>query len=362
MKIVFVVNCISGGASNVIQMLATQYQRLGNQVDLLLYDGIDVPSRYDLSGINIIELPQLMPKGVMKSYKRIFYQINSVNTYLKKARPDLIISFLDNINTITCFASWNLNIPIIVSERNNTLALKPAFPWNNLRRIAYKRANMVVVQCSIFADFYNGYFKNKTHVIPNPIVNPKIKRVAQNRSGIHLVAAGRLADQKNFNWLINSFARIIKRIPEAFLTIYGRGEKENELQSLIDELGLSQYVTLAGYTTDVHDKLAQADIYVMTSVQEGFPNSLCEAMAVGLPVVALNCHDGLQEIVIDGQNGYLIEMNDQEAFVDKIIELSQDKELRTKIGKQAELVTQKYSEEKVIDLWNEAINKVLKVR
>jgi GalNAc-alpha-(1->4)-GalNAc-alpha-(1->3)-diNAcBac-PP-undecaprenol alpha-1,4-N-acetyl-D-galactosaminyltransferase len=362
MKILFVVNGISGGASNVIQLLATHFQRKGNQVDLLLFNGMDVPSRYDLTGVTIIELPKLLPQRTLNSYTRVVHQIKNVNAYLKKEKPEIIVSFIDNINTLTCLAAWNSNIPIIVSERTNTITNKLKLPWEILRKIAYKRANQVIVQCSIFADFYNGYFKNKTHVIPNPIVDPKTRHVVKNHQGFHLVSAGRLAYGKNFEWLIRTFVEIQKRVPEARLTIYGRGEKESELINLIRILGLESSVTLAGYTTNVHEKLAQADLYVMPSLQEGFPNSLCEAMAVGLPVVAFHCHEGLKEIVRNGQNGFLVEMNNQNAFVEKVVQLSQDRELREKIGTEAQKLAERYSEQNIYDLWDDSIHKVMGVR
>ena len=362
MKILFVVNGISGGASNVIQLLAMHFQQKGNQVDLLLFSGMDVPSRYDLSQINIIELPKLLPKRTLNSYTNVVHQIKNVNAYLKEEKPDIIVSFIDNINTLTCFAAWNSDIPIIVSERINTLTNKLKLSWDILRKIAYRRSNMVVVQCSIFAEFYNGYFKNKTEVIPNPIVYPQAKHVVKKQGSIHLVSAGRLATKNNYEWLINTFPEIVKRVPDARLTIYGRGGKEKELKDLIQRLGLESCVTLAGYTTHVHKKLAQADLYVMTSLQEGFPNSLCEAMAVGLPVVAFKCHEGLNDIISNGQNGFLVEMHNQEEFVEKVVQLSQDSELREKIGIQAQQLAEKYSEQNIYQLWEDSIHKVMRAR
>ena len=103
-----------------------------------------------------------------------------MNAYLKKEKPDIIVSFINNINTLTCFAAWKSDIPIIVSERTNTISYKLKFPWQILRKIAYRRANTIIVQCSIFADFYNGFFNNKTKVIPNPIVNSKARHVVKN--------------------------------------------------------------------------------------------------------------------------------------------------------------------------------------
>jgi len=362
MKILFAVNCISGGASNVIQILSMYYQKQGHKVDLLLYDGIDVPSRYDLSKVNIIELPKLMPVHKMNSYSRIYNQIKSVRKFLRNEQPDIIISFLDNINTLTCFAGLNLDIPIIVSERNNTLMLRPKFPWDFLRKVAYKRADLLVVQCSIFAEFYKGIFKEKTTIIPNPIVDPNIKHEVKQHNGINLVTAGRLVDQKNFAWLIKVTSKIIERIPETHLTIYGRGSKEKELRDLIEEMGLQKNVTLAGYTTNVHEKIAQSDIYVMSSIQEGFPNSLCEAMAVGLPVVALKCHDGLTDIITHEENGYLVDLDNEDLFIETIIQLAQDNNKRKKIGENARRVAERYSENNIYKLWSMAIDKVMKGR
>ncbi|WP_421535691.1 glycosyltransferase [Priestia sp. D3YE.R1] len=360
MKILFAVNCISGGASNVIQVLALHYQQQGHEVDLLLYDGIDVSSRYDLSNINIIELPKLMPNRKLNSFMRIFYQIKNVRSYLKKENPDLIISFLDNVNTLTSLANWKIDIPIIVSERNNTLVLKPKFPWDFLRKVAYKRVDIIAVQCSIFSNFYKGYFKNKTRIIPNPIVSPRDRHEVKNNHNINIVSVGRLVEQKNFKWLIESFGKIIQQVPEAKLTIYGRGEKQEELRKQINDMGLHPYINLAGYTTDIHEALAQSDIYVMTSLQEGFPNSLSEAMAVGLPVVALRCHDGLQDIISNNENGFLIEMNSQKEFIEKVVQLAQDSELRKKIGNKAQLVSEKYSEENIYRLWDETIHQAMR--
>ena len=285
-----------------------------------------------------------------------------MKAYLQKEKPDVIVSFLDNINTLTCFAAWNSDIPIIVSERTNTLTNRLKFPWEILRKMAYRRANKVIVQCSIFADFYNGYFKNKTEVIPNPIVNPKARHVVKNNGSFHMVSAGRLATKKNYEWLINTFTEIIKRVPDARLTIYGRGGKESVLKALIETIGLESSVTLAGYTTDVHEKLAQSDLYVNTSLQEGFPNSLCEAMAVALPVVAFKSHEGLADIVTNGQNGFLVEVHNQEAFVEKVVQLSQDRELREKIGSEAQQLAERYSEQNIYDLWEESIHNVMRAR
>ena len=119
---------------------------------------------------------------------------------------------------------------------------------------------------------------------------------------------------------------------------------------------LSGIVELPGYTTDVYQELAGADIYAMTSKDEGFPNSLCEAMAVGLPTVSVLCHEGIGDIVIDGNNGYIIPMRDEKAFAECIIDLLCDVQKRKNCSDEAKKITEQFSMENVYGMWKDVIN------
>ena len=102
------------------------------------------------------------------------------------------------------------------------------------------------------------------------------------------------------------------------LDIWGDGPEKEHLQKLILTERMENNVFLRGNTKQVHQKLAEADIYLLTSFQEGFPNALSEAMTVGLPSVSFHCHSGMDELVQDGVNGFLVEPEDADAFCQKV--------------------------------------------
>ena len=120
------------------------------------------------------------------------------------------------------------------------------------------------------------------------------------------------------------------------------------------------YIILAGKTSTPYNVLAESDIYLMTSDYEGFPNALSEAMAVGLPSVTRLCHEGLRDIVEDGVNGYLIQSDDMDSYVQTVLRLAEDAELRRTIGSAACQITDTYSVDRIIYRWEtvltEAVN------
>jgi glycosyltransferase involved in cell wall biosynthesis len=97
----------------------------------------------------------------------------------------------------------------------------------------------------------------------------------------------------------------------------------------------------------------------MTSLREGFPNALSEAMAVGLPSIAIKCHEGLAELIQDGKNGFLIEEGNEDRFVEVAMTLIEDESLRESIGIRAAKSTEKYNYNKIVSIWNECISELL---
>lgn len=160
-------------------------------------------------------------------------------------------------------------------------------------------------------------------------------------SSLRLVSMGRLAHQKGFDRLIDSFAIIEKAIPNATLTIIGKGVLEEELKDQVRRLGLEKEVMFSGYQADPFSILHHHTIYVLSSFSEGFPNALIEALHCCLPVVAVDCHSGPREILSEAYSpepvqgirfekyGVLVE-NSPDGFVERfaqaVIQLWQDRE------------------------------------
>jgi glycosyltransferase involved in cell wall biosynthesis len=155
--------------------------------------------------------------------------------------------------------------------------------------------------------------------------------------------------QKNQTTLIRAFAQLIKKHPNLQLTILGDGEDRSILEQLIQTLGVSQNVFLSGAVKNVAQELLKADVFVFPSLYEGFPNALCEAMSVGLPVIASNV-TGNRDLVVHHENGLLFEAQNVDDLFNQMTQIM-DINLRRKLTKKSINVTVDYSADKIYARW-----------
>lgn len=357
MKILFVVDAFRGGAGNVIQILAREFTARGYKSVILLTNGKIAEPKYDLSGVEIIDHKLENYIRAKNPIDRIFKYKNELQKMFHQVKPDVIISFLTTNNILSCMAN-DIKVPLIVSERIDPAKTNTKIHWRVLRRLYYNRADVVSVQCSNFASFCNGKFKKKIVVTPNPIVIPEIAKNPEKRENIVFISIGRLDAQKNFPWMFDCMKKIHDQAKNTELRIFGDGPIKEQLQDKIAELNAGDYIKLCGYTNNPYEELSAADIYFMTSDFEGFPNALSEAMAMGLPSVSRICHEGIKDLVNDGVNGYLVNLYDKKGFVEKAMLLLKDDMLRASMVGEAKKVSEKYSVEKIISMWEEIIKKI----
>jgi len=201
-------------------------------------------------------------------------------------------------------------------------------------------------------------------VIPNPVLPPEWvefapRKVAPGKPSRTLIGIGSLRPVKGFDRLIDAFSRIASKHPEWNLVIYGEGPCRQKLERQVSRLGLTQRVQLPGVTRDSHERLRDADLFVLCSRNEGFPNALAEAMACGLPVISFDCNSGPRELIRDGIDGVLVADDDIGGLASQVDRLMGDPTERERLAGAAPEVLKRFSSESVLALWENAVKEAV---
>jgi glycosyltransferase involved in cell wall biosynthesis len=168
-----------------------------------------------------------------------------------------------------------------------------------------------------------------------------------------IIGVGRLTEQKQFDHLIEAFAKVARRDPNLDLWIWGEGPLRNALRKQAMDAGLSERVFLPGKTGEPWAEMARAELLVMTSAYEGFPNALLEAMALGVPCISYDCPSGPREITDDGRLAVLVPLGDRDALVRAISSsLERPAERRASAQAAAKVVRERFSLPAVLRKWD----------
>ena len=203
------------------------------------------------------------------------------------------------------------------------------------------------------------------------------ERVVSDAAGKRIVAVGRIDSNKNHEMLIRAFLKIADDIPEYSLEILGDGDLRQQLIKLVGELtagaegsrdaighgdgshDAANRISLPGVCRNVADRIANADIFVLCSNTEGVPNTLLEAMALGIPAISTDCPcGGPKDIICDGENGFLVPVGDVDTLADCIYKLANDDKLMTHVSQNELKTAEKFRENVVVDEWLEMITGV----
>lgn len=347
----------TGGAERVASILSNSWVSKGYKVILMPTFSGRGPCFYELSpDVQLIYLADLITihtKTWLNQIKRLF----TLRQFIRTEQPDVIVSFLYNVNVAAIIASFGLGVPVIICERTDPF-ITPISRWLQIAcRFTYPLSKLLIVQTQSVLNKYvtSGWSLKQLAVIANPVTfaMQNIQPSKSNTATKQLISIGRLDEGKQFDLLISIFSRLAKHHANWTLKIIGDGILRADLQQQITDLGLESRIELAGPSMMIGEELKQADIFAFTSKHEGFPNALIEAMSEGLPCVAFDCPSGPREITMDGQVALLIPLNDEQAFKLALERLMLDADLRDALGKKGRAsVISRFSLDKIMKQWD----------
>lgn len=358
MRITMVIHSLSpGGAERVMVLLANGLLARHHQITICtLGHGFDdciypLDPGLKLLPLGLIRLPR--HKGLVGTLIHLLELIRGLRRHLRATRPDAVIAFITETNIFTVLATLGLGIPTIISERCDPAITPLRRLWKVARRLIYPLASALVVQSEEVRAWFSPWVRRRTRVISNPVLPTPQGRPTPDCSGPNrrLIAVGRLVHQKGFDLLLEAFSRLAPTHPEWTLEVWGEGPLRGELEAQRDHLGLKNRVSFPGLTEDIHARYAQAEVFVLSSRFEGFPNALCEAMANGLAVVATSCSGGVRDILRPGVDGLLVPPEDVKALESALSDMLTSPGLRASLGSQARSVVERFGLDSVLDQW-----------
>jgi len=315
----------------------------GTHVDVLaagiepwLRGAVDSRARIqDLSrwwmGVGSVRLPHLL---------RAYLSIPAVTAYLRRARPEVLFatSIPPNLASLGGHALAKTPTAIVIRQ-SNVVRLTEADRYADVRRRPrdwilpklYRRADAIIAVSAGVADnlrLLRAGKEDRIVVVPNGVALDRIDVKAaepvdhpwpEDSAEPVLVAVGRLVAKKDYPTLLEALFLVRRSVP-ARLIILGEGPERGRLEGLARKLGIEQHVSMPGFCDNPFAYLARANLYVLSSISEGMPSALIEALACGCPVVSTDCPSGPSEILGNGRYGALVPVGNAQALASAILE------------------------------------------
>lgn len=358
--LIFIHSLHAGGAERVTANLANHWAGRGWQVAVATLTSAE-GDFYTLDpAVRRIALDVASAStGPLAALGGNLHRVRVVRRMIKQTRPDVALGMMSAANILLALAAWRIQ-PLVILGSEHTYPPKCPLgrAWEILRRHAYGRLSAVVALTQESAVWLREHTNARLiPVIPNPVAWPlpmqmPVIQLSPSMTSVRtLLAVGRLSEEKGFHLLIPVFQKLACEFPDWNLVILGEGPERSRLEAQITSCGLSDRVRLPGRAGNVGDWYAAADLYVMSSRFEGFPNTLVEAMSHGLPAVSFDCDTGPRDIIRHEIDGLLVPPDDVAGLTTALAELMGDDARRQKFCARALDVRERFSMERIAGVW-----------
>lgn len=286
---------------------------------------------------------------------------------IRKIAPDIIISFTPQSNLLNAMLAKHGRYGNITSERQyaeeyygeKNIIAKPVIKW------MHDSVDAIIVNDIAIKDSLENYYNIKKNIF---IVNNLLDKATlphmevkdkSNNDYFKFITIGRLSAEKNTKDIIKALSNIENK--KTVLEIIGDGPLRNELETLVQQLKLSSRVTFRGYQKNPFQFLIQADAFVFSSLNEGFPNVILEAMSCNLPIISYHFKSGINTILDGGNNGMLVDLGNVNALSKSMRVMVENDDLRQHyIQKSKETIRRFSDKDAYINMIKEIIHTVIK--
>lgn len=332
MKVLFLVsNLMSGGVERTVVYLSSYFSSRGVDTHILtLSDEIfySVDSRVKLHSLHISR----GYKGLVDRTKKMIARYFGVNTFLRDNCFDCVFCMTpEMIRYLSKKTQKRKNYKLITSERNNPLF--DSKKNKRLKKRVFYRCDGIVFQTERALNCFPDAIKKRGIIIPNAVGNDLAYTIIADPFKTKKISAiGRLSPQKDFNTLIKAFSIFSIIHNDYELNIYGDGPLKKELMEFAKSLKIEEKVVFKGASKDALKEISDSSMFIMSSIYEGMPNALMEAMAIGLPCISTDCPFGPSELITNGVNGFLVPVGDSRSLAKAMDDIVNDKDNSLRIG------------------------------
>ena len=332
--IIFIPAIEKGGVERNAIWVANELASKKIQVDVVFVRAAKGQCEKFADGVAKVQMPLKKSKLLNQRINDAIYIRKSFDKYLQTQNSDntIVIAFQSASVAIDICRKNNVKIVCRLSNHPNAVRyekslLRKISEW--LKPYTYKKADAVIANSKRLSMDFEEKIGKTVITVYNPIDFDRIEQLKQGEiekelvqeakeyEGKLLISIGRLAVQKDLETLIKGYASC-KYYRESMLWIIGEGNEREKLQKIIEQLNMQEHIRLLGYQENVYKYLKYADLFIQTSLYEGCPNALIEAIAAGVPAIATNCLSGPEEVLVGGKGGDLVSIGNVEQLAERI--------------------------------------------
>jgi GalNAc-alpha-(1->4)-GalNAc-alpha-(1->3)-diNAcBac-PP-undecaprenol alpha-1,4-N-acetyl-D-galactosaminyltransferase len=330
-----------GGAERVVAYIANSFIQKGNNVNIIVLGKNETD--YYLE-------PEIMLNGLNADGFNKLKVVSKLRNMLNKISTDVILCFSMKMTIYAILATIGMKVKIVGSDRSN-----PYYAYgDSMRKGIYawilSKANGFIFLTEGGKNYYPESIRKKSIVIPNGVFAAGIpsESIAFNSRDRYMICAvGRFSPVKDYETMLTAFSMFLKTHPKHKLHIYGDGELRDKIIKFTHSLKIEKSVVFEGIVNNIPENIKKASMFIHTSKSESWCNALMEAMACGIPSVAMDCDFGPRSMIVSGINGELVSLGNVTGFVDSMTRIANSDDYAMKLSCNAAKINTTHSSDSI---------------